>query len=226
MKSYPPDARKVVKKRILIVEDHPIFRQGMIQMINHEADLLVCGEAETAAMALSLIDKQKPDMALVDITIKGNNGIELIKNIKVRHPELPVLVLSMHEESLYAERSMRAGARGYVMKQEAASQVMLAIRAVLRGELYLSEAMNNAMIRKFVGGGDSRAHSGVESLTDRELEILQLIGKGHTSREIARDIYLSIKTVESHRVNLKDKLALKSSTDLVRFAVDWIARGV
>jgi DNA-binding NarL/FixJ family response regulator len=214
------------KNRILIVEDHPIFRQGMIHLINHEPDLEVCGEVETAARALSAIDDLKPDLALVDITIKGTNGIELIKNIKFKYPALPTLVLSMHEEALYAERAIRAGAHGYVMKQEAASQVMAAIRSVLRGEIYLSAAMNVELIQKFVGGGDRRPQRGVESLTDRELEVLQWIGKGHTSREIASQINISIKTVESHRERLKEKLGLRSAPELVRYAVEWLTSRV
>jgi DNA-binding NarL/FixJ family response regulator len=214
------------KNRILLVEDHPIFRQGMIQLINHESDLEVCGEAETAAAALAAIDELKPDLVLVDITLKGTNGIELIKNIKGRFPALPTMVLSMHEESLYAERAMRAGARGYVMKQEAASEVMFAIRTVLGGGHYLSPTMNVSMIRKFVGGPDADTTSLVASLTDRELEILHLIGKGLRSREIAEEITLSIKTVETHRGNLKEKLGLRSATELLRFAVEWFGRAV
>jgi len=226
MTSSLPFADKQGKFRILLVEDHPIFRQGMIQLINHEADLKVCGEAETAAAALSAIEKQKPDLALVDITLKGTNGVELIKNIQSKFPNLPTLVLSMHEESLYAERAMRAGARGYVMKQEAASQVMLAIRTVLSGNLYLSPEMNLSMIQKFLAGPDGKINSAVAGLTDRELEILHLIGKGRRSREIATEIMLSIKTVETHRGKLKEKLNLRTSADLVRFAVAWSEQAV
>lgn len=224
--TYQQGSEKPTKHRILIVEDHPIFRQGMIHLINHEPDLEVCGEVETAARALSAIDELQPDMALVDITIKGTNGIELIKNIKFKYPNLPTLVLSMHEEALYAERAIRAGAHGYVMKQEAAGQVMAAIRCVLRGEIYLSAAMNVELIQKFVGGGDRRPQSGLESLTDRELEVLQWIGKGHTSREIATQINISIKTVESHREKLKEKLGLRSAPELVRYAVEWLTSRV
>lgn len=214
------DLRKTQKNRILMVEDHPIFRKGVIQLINQEADLEVCGEAETAAEAMSAIERKRPDLVLVDITLKGTNGIELIKNIKVSFPDLPILVLSMHEEALYAERAMRAGAMGYVMKQEVAAQVMLAIRTVLRGELYLSTSMNHSMIRKFVGSPND--HAGVDCLTDRELEIFVLIGKGRTSKEIAGDLNLSVKTVESHRGNLKGKLLLKSGAELVYHAMDWV----
>lgn len=225
-KSLPSGTRKSAKYRILIVEDHPIFRQGMIQLINHEPDLVVCEEAETAVAAILAIQKKQPDLALIDLTLKGTNGIELIKNIKVQFPGLPVLVLSMHEESLYAARAMMAGARGYVMKQEAASQVMLAIRTVLKGEFYLSATMNSTFISKFIGGPSAPANSLVDNVSDRELEILQLIGKGRTSREIAADINISIKTVESHRAHLKEKLQLKTATELIRFAVEWMNRAV
>jgi len=197
----------------------------MIQLINHERDLEVCGEAETAASALSAIEKLKPDLALVDITLKGTNGVELIKNIQSKFPKLPTLVLSMHEESLYAERAMRAGARGYVMKQEAASQVMEAIRTVIAGNLYLSPKMNGAFIQKFLDTDGTNA-SAVDGLTDRELEILHLIGKGLRTREIANEITLSVKTVETHRSKLKEKLQLNSSVDLVRFAIAWVERSV
>ena len=221
MNSSLPLEKKQGKRRILLVEDHPIFRQGMLQLINHEADLEICGEAETAAAALTAIEKQQPDLALVDITLKGINGVELIKNIQSKFPTLPTLVLSMHEESLYAERAMRAGARGYVMKQEAASQVMLAIRTVLAGNRYLSPKMNFSIVDKFLTGPDGKNNSAVQGLTDRELEILHLIGKGLRTREIAKELTRSVKTVETHRGNIKEKLNLQTSAELVRFAVAW-----
>lgn len=190
-------------------------------MINHEADLEVCGEAESAREALVNIGKLKPDLALVDITLKGTNGIELLKSIKAQYSKLPVLVLSMHDESLYAERALRAGARGYVMKQEPPEQVMGAIRRVLQGELYLSPSMGTQMIGKLVGT-PSGSTSPVDVLSDRELEVLQFIGQGHGTRQIAGELNLSVKTIESHRAHIKEKLNIKTAPEIVRFAVQWV----
>lgn len=209
------------KKRILIVDDHPIFRQGIAQLINNDPGLEVCGEADSARDAISKLEKLQPDLALVDITLKGTNGIELLKSLKAQHPKLPVLVLSMHDESLYAERALRAGARGYVMKQEPPEQVMGAMRKVLGGELYLSPAMGTQMIGKLVGAPAGSA-SPVDALSDRELEVLQLIGQGHGTRQIAEELHLSVKTIESHRAHIKEKLNLASAPELVRFAVQWM----
>lgn len=215
------DGKSNGKRRILIVDDHPIFRQGIAQLINRETDLVVCGEAESTRDAMSVIGRNPPDLAIVDITLKGTNGIELMKSIKAQVPDVPVLVISMHDESLYAERALRAGARGYVMKEVAGDQVMTAIRKVLGGEIYVSPTIGSQMIRKLVEGGEGGG-STVASLSDRELEVLQLIGRGQGTRQIAEQLSLSVKTIESHRAHIKEKLNIKTAPEMVRFAVEWV----
>jgi DNA-binding NarL/FixJ family response regulator len=211
------------KNRILIVDDHPLFRHGIADLITAEADMEVCGEADSAATALDRIRKAGPDLVTVDISLRGANGIELIKSIKAEHSGLPLLVLSMHDESLYALRALRAGARGYIMKQEALDRVMSAIRQVLRGDLYVSPAMSGRMIEEFVQGGSGGSGSAIaDKLTDRELEILQLIGQGYGVRQIAQELNLSAKTVETHRAHVKEKLNFQSARELARFAVQWV----
>lgn len=219
----PKDANssKKGKSRILLVDDHPIVRQGLEEMINHEKDLMVCGTAEDLHQALEQINVLKPDLVVVDISLKGSNGIELLKNIKVRYPKLLVLMLSMHDESLYAVRALRAGASGYVMKQEATERVLVAIRQVLNGEIYLSEKMEKKMMQQLVGGRTARTGSPLEDLSDRELEVFGLIGQGHGTRQIAEQLHLSIKTIESHRAHIKEKLNLKNATELVQHAIQW-----
>lgn len=221
--SQPDVAKDQKKHRILIVDDHPIFRQGIAQLLSREPDLEVCAEAGTANNALATIERNPPDLAIVDINLKGANGLELIKSIKAQSPKLPVLVVSMHEESLYAERALRAGAMGYVMKEVAADQVMTAIRKVLRGELYVSPTVSSQMIRRLVEGPESGG-SPVDSLSDRELEVLQLIGQGNGTRQIAELLHLSVKTIETHRAHIKEKLNLKTATEIVCFASDWVNR--
>jgi DNA-binding NarL/FixJ family response regulator len=218
-----PEAPKPQKRRVLVIDDHPIFRQGIAELINHENDIEVCGEAETMQQALAAMETLNPDLAIVDITLKGANGIELIKSAKIQHPKIPLLVLSMHDESLYAERALRAGARGYVMKQAAPEQVMNAIRRVISGELYVSPVMGDRMIQKLVGGPEAGNGSPVHNLSDRELEVLALIGQGHGTRQIAEELHLSVKTVESHRAHIKEKLNLKTAPEMVRFAVQWVS---
>ena len=213
-----------LKKRILVVDDHPIFLEGISHLINHQPDLETCGSADSMPAALGAIETAKPDLLLTDISIKGNNGLELIKAAKARFPELPILVLSMHEESLFAERALRAGALGYVMKQEAAEHVLDAIQTALSGELYLSAAMGQALLRKFINGSSPADDSPLARLSDRELEVLQMIGQGMGSRNIAEELRLSIKTIESHRARIKEKLHLSTSPELVRFAVEWFGR--
>lgn len=214
-------AARKAKSRILLVDDHPIVRQGLEEMINHENDLMVCGTAEDLHKALDQIAALKPDLVMVDISLKGSNGIELLKNIKVRYPKLLVLMLSMHDESLYAVRALRAGASGYVMKQEATDTVLTAIRQVLNGEIYLSEKMEKKMMQQLVGGRTARTGSPLEDLSDRELEVFGLIGQGHGTRQIAEQLHLSIKTIESHRAHIKEKLNLKNATELVQHAIQW-----
>ena len=215
--------RKSVKarKRVLIVDDHPMMRQGLAQLINSEPDLVVCHEADTARQAFDAVSLDEPDLALVDISLPDRSGLELIKDIHAAHPELPVLVVSMHDESLYAERVLRAGGRGYIMKQEGGKKLMDAIRQVLAGRIYVSDKMSERIIEIFSGRREAGAGSPVERLTDREFEVFQLIGRGKGTRDIAGHLHLSVKTVEVHRANIKEKLKLENATDLVRYAVRW-----
>jgi DNA-binding NarL/FixJ family response regulator len=227
--SQPPlPAPSGEKYRILIVDDHPLFRHGIGDLINAESDLEVCGEADNSPSALEGIRNLSPDLVTIDISLRGTNGIELLKSIRAEHPKLPLLVLSMHDESLYALRALRAGARGYIMKQEALDRVMSAIRQVLRGELYVSPSMSGRMIEEFVqGGGNNGGGSSIaDKLTDRELEILQLIGQGHGVQQIARELNLSAKTVETHRAHIKEKLNFQTARELARFAVQWVDQQV
>ena len=212
-------APKKAKYKILLVDDHPILRQGLAQMINEEKELMVCGQFEEASKALDAVISLKPDAAIVDISLKGSSGIELLKNIKVQYPKLLVLVLSMHDESLYAERALRAGASGYIMKQEATDQVLVALRKVLNGEIYLSEKMSSKLMHQLVSGRATDAGSLMERLSDRELEIFGLIGEGRGTRQIAEQLHLSVKTIESHRAHIKEKLNLKNATELVHRAI-------
>jgi DNA-binding NarL/FixJ family response regulator len=210
------------KKRILIVDDHPMMRQGLAQLIDHEPDLVSCCEADTAAQALSLIAANKPDLVLADISLPDKNGLELIKDIQVLQPGLPVLVVSMHDEALYAERVLRAGGRGYIMKQEGGKALMLAIRQVLSGQIYVSEKMSARILEIFSGHRTQAGTSPLERLSDREFEVFQLIGLGHGTRQVAERLHLSVKTVEVHRSNIKIKLKLRSGTELVRYAIRWM----
>lgn len=209
------------KKRIFIVDDHPMMREGLAQLIAKNSELIVCGEAEDAAQALAQIEKLKPDLALVDITLRSRNGLELIKDLVIRVPSTAVLVISMHDESLYAERVLRAGGHGYVMKQEGGQKLMEAIRCVLGGKTYVSEKMA-AKILDIFSGRKTDNSSPVEKLTDREFEIFQLLGQGRGTKEIADKLHISAKTVEVHRVNIKQKLNVATATELIHFAVRWM----
>jgi DNA-binding NarL/FixJ family response regulator len=215
----PEPMAKKAKYRILLVDDHPILRQGLAQLLAQEKDLLICGQYEDAAKALDAVTNLKPDAAIVDISLKGSSGIELLKNIKVQFPRLLVLVLSMHDESLYAERALRAGASGYIMKQEPPEQVLVALRKVLNGEIYLSQQMSSKLMHQLVSGRPTETGSLIERLSDRELEIFGLIGQGRGTRQIAEQLHLSVKTVESHRAHIKEKLNLKNATELVHRAI-------
>jgi DNA-binding NarL/FixJ family response regulator len=210
-------------KRIVIVDDHPLFRKGLEDLIHSEGSFAVCGEAGNAAEAMEIIRKLNPDLAIVDLSLPGANGIELIKNTRAEFPKLPILVLSMHDESLYALRALRAGAEGYVMKHEAMANVIQAIREVFNGRPYLSPAMAAQVITKFAHRNAEGEADPVERLSDRELEILELIGKGNEVRQIAKLLHLSPKTVETHRAHIKDKLDLKNSREVTRFALQWLS---
>jgi DNA-binding NarL/FixJ family response regulator len=219
-----PQAPQPTKTKILLVDDHPIVRERLAELIAQEPDLVVCGEAEDHNGALKAADALNPDLAIVDITLKDTYGIELIKQLKERHPHLPILVLSMHDESLYAERSLRAGAKGYLTKQEATKKVVAAIRRVLSGEVYLSERMASTILRKVAGGVSAADAKPTDVLTDRELEVFQLLGQGMAVRQLAEQLFISVKTVEAHREHIKQKLGFKTSGELLRYAIQDVMR--
>ena len=208
------------KHRILVVDDHPIVRQGMALLINREADLEVCGEAEEASAALAAIERLRPDFVIVDLSLNGPDGMDLIKAIRTRSAALPVLVLSMHDELTYAERALRAGANGYIMKQEATTRVLTAVRRILKGEVYLSDRAASRVVQQYVRGS-ARDTSPIAELSDRELEVFRLIGQGHGTRQIAEELHLSVKTVESYQAHIKEKLSLRSARELVQHAILW-----
>jgi DNA-binding NarL/FixJ family response regulator len=210
------------KVRVFVVDDHPIVRQGLSQLISREPDLMVCGEAEDARQALDAIAPSKPDIVIVDVSLEGPDGIELLKTIRSRDSRLPVLMLSMHDESLYAERALRAGANGYIMKQEATERVLVAIRQILNGEVYVSDRMAQKMMHQFIGRSTVSKRSTMEDLTDRELEVFRLIGQGHGTRQIAEELHLSVKTVESYYAHIKEKLSLRNVREMVQHAVQWL----
>ena len=212
----PSDANK---RKIFIVDDHPIVRQGLVQLINPEPDLIVAGQGEDAYQALKQIRALKPDLTLLDISLKDTGGIELLKEMRAQEPDLRVLILSMHDESLYAERALRAGARGYVMKQEAPQVLLQAIRKVLNGEVWVSEKMSAVLLQRMVGNRKPGGALPMDRLTDREMEIFRMIGAGMTVKEIAEKLFLSAKTIEAHREHIKEKLSLKTSAELLRFAI-------
>ena len=212
------------KRTVFVIDDHPIVREGLTQLINREPDLTVCGTAEDIYEALKAMQTLKPDIALADISLKGADGIELIKNLKIRMPALPVLVLSIHDESIYAPRALRAGARGFIMKQEATENVLLALRRVLSGEIYLSKRMANKKLQQFVGAPGTAQKFSIDRLSDRELEVFRLIGQGHGTRRIAEELRLSVKTVESYREHIKEKMTLSDASELVQHAIQWLQR--
>jgi DNA-binding NarL/FixJ family response regulator len=204
------------------VDDHPVVLQGLVQILSQEPGLLVCGQALNADGALQAIAELNPDLAIIDISLHGTSGLDLIKTLKDRHPQLPVLVLSMHDESFYAERSLRAGAKGYIMKEEATDKLLIAMHRVLEGEIYLSETMSSKLLSQLVHRPRRREGSAIDLLGDRELEVFQLLGHGYTTREIAEKLHLSAKTVESHREHIKEKLKLKSAVQLIQYAFHWV----
>jgi DNA-binding NarL/FixJ family response regulator len=209
------------KRRILVVDDHPIVRQGLALMINREPDLVVCAEAEEAMGAMHALSSARPDALIVDISLNGPDGLDLLKNIRTTHPTLPVLILSMHDESIYAERALRAGANGYIMKQEATENVLVAVRRILNGEIYVSTRIANQMLKHYITGARTLRNSSIADLSDRELEVFRLIGEGHGTRQIAEELHISVKTVESYQAHIKEKLSLRSSRELMQHAIQW-----
>jgi DNA-binding NarL/FixJ family response regulator len=209
------------KKTVLVVDDHPLMRQGLSLLINQQQDMEVCAEAEEALAAMQAIVLHKPDIMILDISLNGPDGLDLLKNIRSTYPDLPVLILSMHDEALYAERALRARANGYIMKQEATDKVLVALRRILNGEVYLSDQMSNKMLQQYIGGAPTLIQSRIASLSDRELEVFRLIGDGHGTRKIAEELHLSVKTVETYQAHIKEKLALRSGRELIQHAVQW-----
>jgi DNA-binding NarL/FixJ family response regulator len=209
------------QSRVIVVDDHPIVRQGLTQMINRDGDLIVCGEAEEARSALQAIATLSPDIVVIDISLNGPSGLEILKTIRQTDPALRVLILSMHDEMVYAERALRAGANGYIMKQEATEMVLVALRRILGGEVYVSNRVANRMLRQLVGGAPSSRKSPVDDLTDRELEVFRLIGEGHGTRQISDELHLSVKTVETYQSHIKEKMGLRNARELVQYAIQW-----
>lgn len=211
------------KSRILIVDDHPMTRQGLVTLIEHQPDWAVCFEAQNAEQALEAIAKTRPDLVLADISLPGKSGLELIKDIRALRENLPVLVISMHDESLYVERVLRAGARGYVPKHSGAAKIVEAIRAVLNGRIYVSEEMSAHFLEQLSGRSSPQMRSPVEQLSDREFEVFELIGQGLSAHDIAQRLFLSAKTVDAHRANIKEKLKIKTTAELIAYAARWNA---
>jgi DNA-binding NarL/FixJ family response regulator len=208
-------------RKILIVDDHPLTRRGMAQLISQEADLMVCGEAGDGERALAMIDSLKPHLVLIDVTLPRKPGLELIKEIRAQHSDILLLVVSMHDESLYAERALRAGARGYLMKNEGGDKLIEAIRHVLSGKIFLSESLSDQILDLFSSGRQRPNKTPMGSLTDREFEVFQFIGQGLTTREMSAQLHMSAKTVETHRLHIRAKLGLKSGPELIKYAVRW-----
>jgi DNA-binding NarL/FixJ family response regulator len=213
---------RLKRKRILIVDDHPVVREGLVQQLNREPDLEVCAEAANASQALVALERTKPDLVLADINLPGRSGLELIREIRTLSPRLPVLVLSMHDEAVFAERVLRAGGRGYVSKQTEPKRLAEAIRRVLSGQIYVTETIATRLLDGLAAKGSARVASPIEKLTDRELEVFTLIGQAKETKEIARSLHMSSKTVEAHRGAIKQKLKLKTGPELTRHAVLWV----
>lgn len=211
----------VSKQRVFLVDDHPIVRQGLTLLINQEPELTVCGVAEEADTVLPSLASLCPDIVVLDISLKGPDGIELLKTIRASDQTLPILILSMHDETIYAERALKAGANGYIMKQEATEKVLVAIRRILRNEVYVSERIANGVLRQMVLNHAQAQLTSISSLSDRELEVFRLIGFGHGTREIATELHLSIKTIESYQAHIKEKLALRTSRAMMQRAIEW-----
>jgi DNA-binding NarL/FixJ family response regulator len=212
---------EIRKRTVFIVDDHPLLRQGLALLINRENDLAVCGEAQEAQTAMHAIAQYQPDILIVDISLNGPDGLDLLKNIRNSYPGLPVLILSMHDEATYAERALRARANGYIMKQEATEKVLIAVRRILDGEVYLSDRIANKLLRQYIGGASTALQSRLNALSDRELEVFRSIGEGRSTRQIADELHLSVKTVETYQAHLKEKLALRSGRELIQHAIQW-----
>jgi len=223
MKTIKNKQTASAKKQIFIVDDHPLTRRGLSQLINAELELTVCGEAENTQQALAAIKPPLPDLILCDITMPGRSGLEFIKDLKALHPNVPVLVISMHDENLYAERVLRAGGNGYLMKSEGGGKVLEAIRQVLQGETYVSKSVTEAMMNQYVRGRSQRENTQFNQLTDREFEVFQLLGQGFSTRDIGERLHISPKTVETYRMHIKEKLGMKNGAELVKHAVRWAA---
>lgn len=217
-----PYKSEPAKLRIFLVDDHPLVREHLTALLQREPDLQVCGEAGDGPTALELIPRREPDLVILDLSLKRSHGLELLKDLKEMRPKLPVLVLSMHDESLYAERALRAGASGYITKEEASTDVLSAIRKVLAGQVYVSERIAGRMMRKMVGRPQEVIESPLEVLTDRELEVFQMIGEGLGTRQIAETLRVGIKTVESYRARIKEKLHLADGHQLLQHAIQWV----
>ena len=220
--SKAPTNGKDSRHRVIIIDDHPLLRRGMVALLSDQPDLHVCGEAENAKAALQVMRDLVPDVALVDINLPGANGLELIKLMLAEQPKLRILVVSMHDESLYALRSLRAGAKGYLMKAEAIDQIVAAVRRVAEGNIYVTPRFSERLVFKAIQSLEGGMGSPVDRLSDRELEVLRLLGKGLGTRDIAHTLHLSVKTIETHRAHIKEKLGLKEAAEMVRFAIDWV----
>jgi DNA-binding NarL/FixJ family response regulator len=214
-----------VKQRILLVDDHPMVRERLAEVIQREPDLEVCGEAEDRLRALELVGSERPHLVIVDLTLKRSHGIELIKDLRSRYPDVAILVVSMHDESLHAERVIHAGARGYITKQEATKKIMRAIRTVLGGEIYLSEQMAAQIASGALGGSRAKASPAMAKLSDRELLVFEMIGQGRSTRQIAEELHLDMRTIETYRARIKEKLNLKDANDLLQYAIRWMQAG-
>lgn len=211
------------KTQILLVDDHPVVRDGLTTIINHQRDLNVCGGADDAHQALKAISELKPDIVVVDISLKNSDGIELTKSIKAKYPKLRVLVLSVHDESIYAERALRAGARAYLMKEVVSENIVKAIRSVSKGEIYVSDTISKKFLHKIAGDKADKTKTSIENLSDREFEIFRLIGEGYKASQIAKKLHLSVKTVETYRGRLKEKLNITDASKLLRYAIKWVS---
>jgi DNA-binding NarL/FixJ family response regulator len=220
--AHSPSETGLNKLRVVIVDDHPITRHGLTALVNAQRNLQVCGEADSAASAIDVVARIDPDLAIVDVSLPTTNGIDLTKTLKALHPNLPILVVSMHDEALFAERALRAGAMGYVMKQEAADRISSAVQNLLRGELYLSERMQEQIVRRARNKKQNGVAYSIDTLSEREMEVFKLLGNGFSTRQVAEKLNLSTKTIDSHREHLKMKLGLTSGTELVRHAVQWV----